>query len=79
MSLRSEQVQPKAVESQRFLDRAGVSMVRGVRRVRSSSVLAIAVHLRRPACGQTHRWKSRDAWITTNKHQIREPKLFTSS
>jgi hypothetical protein len=28
-------LQPKAVESQRFLDRAGVSMVRGVRRVRS--------------------------------------------
>jgi hypothetical protein len=32
------------------------------------SLPPVAVPLRCPACGQTHRWKPQDAWISTNPH-----------
>jgi len=91
MSLKSEQIRPKGVQSERLTNQAkilsraqsakpaageililcprtSVPVTTGLRIdwVVFKSLPPVAVPLRCPACGQTHRWKPHDAWISTN-------------
>ena len=43
-----------------------------------NSLPPVAVPLRCPACGQTHRWKPEDAWVNT-KYKLHEPSLVIRS